>query len=92
MADENPIPNLEPRVLLLEQIAGDTRTMLARLEGRFDAIDGRFDSLERRFDSLDRRMDALEKRQHTDFLVLLTIYLAGYAGLLGAMAHGFKWI
>lgn len=78
MANDTSTPNLEPRVAVLEQIAADTRGAL---------------------DRIDRRLEALEKRQHTDFLALLTIMLSGFvamlggfAGTLGVMAHGFKWI
>jgi hypothetical protein len=107
MADGNSTPNLEPRVAVLEQIAADTRDALIRIEHRFDTTDKRieavgaqfetrFNAFERwydgRLDSLERRFEALDKRQHTNLLWLLTGYLAGYAGMLGVMAHGFHWI
>ena len=82
MAETNPIPNLEPRVAVLEQIALDTQRALDRIERRFDVFEGR----------IETRIVALERRQHTDFLWVLAIMLGGYAGMLGAMARGFHWI
>ena len=88
MADPN-IPNIDARVAVLERIASDTRELLADLRSE----------MRQGFDRIDRRMEALGKRQHSDFLWLLTIMLGGYAstlagfaGVLGVMAHGFKWI
>ena len=78
MANDSSTPNLEPRVAVLEQIAADMRDALARIE---------------------RRLEALDKRQHTDFLWLVSLIIggwattfAGFAGVLGVLAHGFKWI
>ncbi len=41
---------------------------------------------------LDRRLDRMEDRQGADFRWLLGAMLAGFAGLFGAMAHGFHWL
>jgi len=81
VADPN-IPNLEPRVAVLEQIALDTQRALDRIEKRLNVFEER----------IDRRLETLDRRQHTDFLWMLAIMLGGYAGMLASMAHGFKWI
>lgn len=83
MADPN-IPNLEPRVAVLEQIASDLVNELRTLrkEVREDLRDLRKHD--------DFRL--LIGRQDRQFYIVLTVMLAGFAGMLGTMAHGFKWI
>ncbi len=75
----------EGRIARLEQIADDTRRGLDRLDHRLERLDGRIDRLDGRIDRLDGRLD-------TRFPWLLGVMLAGFGGLLGAMAHGFHWI
>ncbi len=41
---------------------------------------------------LDWRLDRMAGRQDADFRWLLGVVLAGLAGMLGAMAHGFHWL
>jgi len=41
---------------------------------------------------LDKRLDRMEDRQGADFRWMLGVMLAQFAGLLGAMAHGFHWL
>jgi uncharacterized coiled-coil protein SlyX len=86
---EPRIGGLEVRVAVLEQIAADTRAVLERLDKRLDRMDGR---LESRFDRLDDRLMAIDTHHRADFRWLLGLTLAGFAGLLGAMAHGFHWL
>lgn len=78
MAESNPIPNLEPRVAVLEQIATDTRSALERIERRLDAFEKR------------QHTDFLALL--TIMLSGFVGMLGGFAGMLGAMAHGFHWI
>jgi uncharacterized membrane protein YjjP (DUF1212 family) len=70
--------DFEPRMAVLEEIARSTKAALERI---------------------DRRLDTLEQRQDSQFRWLLGIMIggfgttfAGYAGLLGVLAHGFHWI
>ncbi len=77
--------DMESRVAVLEQIAGNTAATLERIE--------------RRFDMLDRRIDMLTARQQADFRWLLGVMfggfsatIAGFAAMLGVMAHGFHWL
>lgn len=78
MANDTSTPNLEPRVAVLEQIAADTRSALARIEHRLDALDKR------------QHTDFLALL--TIMLSGFVAMLGGFAGLFGVMAHGFKWI
>jgi hypothetical protein len=91
--------DMESRVAVLEQIARNTAATLERIERRFDAIDRRFDAVDRRFDMLDRQIDTLAARQQADFRWLLGVMfsgfsatIAGFAAMLGVMAHGFRWL
>ena len=74
--------DLDRRVAVLEQIAGN-------LDRRFDAIDRRFDSLERRFDAIDRRFDTIDRRIDAHFRWLLGTFLGGGGAVLAIIAHGF---
>jgi hypothetical protein len=88
-----PYPgDLEARVTVLEHIARADAATFERIERRFDAID-------RRFEALERRLDAIIQEHRADFCWLVGIMLAmfgtmiaGFGGMLGAMAHGFHWI
>ena len=96
----------EARVTVLEHIARANAVTFERIERRFEAIDRRFEAVDRRFDGVDRRFEAVERRLDTiiqehraDFRWLVGIMLAmfgtmiaGFGGILGAMAHGFHWI
>ena len=69
---------MEARVAVLEQIARTTAATLERI---------------------DRRIDAVETTQRADFRWLLGVQIgmfgtmiAGFAGLLVVMAHGFHWL
>ena len=69
---------MEARVAVLEHIAQTTAAGIDRLE---------------------RRLDLLAADQRADYRWLLGIMLggfatmlAGFAGLLGVMAHGFHWL
>jgi hypothetical protein len=69
---------MEARVAVLEHIAQTTAAGIERLE---------------------RRLDLLAADQRADYRWLLGIMLggfatmlAGFAGLLGVMAHGFHWL
>lgn len=42
-----------------------TKTDIARLDARFDAVDGRLDALDGRLDTMDRRFDAMDGRLDT---------------------------
>lgn len=77
--------DLEPRVAVLEQIARDTRDMLARMEGRFDRI--------------ETRLDRIEARQGEDFRFLVrliitqgVLMIGGFAAVLGVIARAQHWI
>ena len=102
-----PYPgDMEARVTVLEHIARANAVTFERIERRFEAIDRRFEAVDRRFDGVDRRFEAVERRLDTiiqehraDFRWLVGIMLAmfgtmiaGFGGILGAMAHGFHWI
>jgi hypothetical protein len=77
--------DLEPRVAVLEQIARDTRDMLARMEGRFDRI--------------ETRLDRVEARQGEDFRFLVrliitqgVLMIGGFAAVLGVIARAQHWV
>lgn len=98
------------RVVLLEQIARDTRFAFERIEHRLDAmaadhrqdsaqVERRFEQVERRFERMDDKFETTNSRMDSHFRWLLgTIFalaglmVAGFAALLGVMAHGFHWI
>ena len=88
--------DLTTRVALLEQGNRETRETLIRIEQsferRFDKIDARFERMDARFDRMDGRIDALGRDARTDFRLLITLGVGGFASLLGAIAHGFRWI
>jgi hypothetical protein len=44
------------------------------------------------FEAIERQLGRSEDRQRNDFLFLLVVVLAGFAGLIGVMARGFHWI
>jgi hypothetical protein len=67
--------HMEARVAVLEQIAKTTLAAVERLEWRLDVSEAGI------------RTDLHELR--TDYRWLLGTVLAGFAGLLGVMAHGF---
>ncbi len=69
---------MEARVAVLEHIAQTTAAAIERLERRLDAV-----AAEQRADLRDIR---------TDFRGLFGVMLAGFAGVLGVMAHGFHWL
>ena len=77
--------DLDRRVVVLEQIAGN-------LDRPFDAIDRRFDSLERRFDAIDRRFDTIDRRIDAYFRRLLGTFLGGGGAMLAIIAHGCHWL
>ena len=75
---DDGMDDLSPRVAVLEQIATSTKEMLTRIETRIDKID---------------------ERHERDFRVLFgaiitaTLGIGGLLlGLLGVVAHGFKWM
>ena len=95
--------DITTRVALLEQASRETRDTLGRIEqsferrfdkmdARFDKVDARFDRMDARFDRMDGRIDALGRDARTDFRLLITLGVGGFAGLLGAIAHGFRWL
>lgn len=89
------ISSEEARIMLLEQKSDDFHQALIRIEKRFDLIDARFETLERkidsRFNSLENRIEKLDSRIDSNFKWILTFILPSFLGILGLMAHGFKW-
>jgi len=88
--------DLPSRVAVLEQIARDTRDILARIETRLDRMDSRFDA---RLDRLDGRLDRLDGRVADNFQFLVRLYygqfalmVAGFAAILGVIARAQHWI
>jgi hypothetical protein len=82
--DRYPI-DMESRVAVLEEIARNTALTLTRIERRLDAVDQRF--------------DVQSATQRADFCWLVGIMfggfsatIAGFATMLGVMAHGFHWL
>jgi len=63
---------LEARVEHLERDVSDIKVLLARMEGRFDAIDAKFDALNARFDAVVTWKAAF---------VGLAVLLTGLAGI-----------
>ena len=70
--------DLEARVAVLEHLSRTTAAAIERI---------------------DRRLDTLDSAQRADFrwlmgtlLGLLGVMVAGWASLLGVMAHGFHWL
>ena len=77
--------SLDTRVAILEQIARDIGATLDRIESRMDRIEARIDRLE---DRMDRQFRWLMGVMLGGFVSML----AGFAGMLGVMAHGFHWL
>ena len=76
---------MEARVAVLEQITKETKASLDRIEQRFDR--------------LDSRLDKVDERRERDFrlifgaIITLALGLGTLMlGLLGIVAHGFKWL
>ena len=91
--------DLEPRVAVLEQIARDTRDVLARIDGRLDRIDSRFDRIDTRLDRIDTRLDRLDGRISDNFQFLVRLHILQFVGLaagiilvLGVIARAQHWI
>lgn len=82
----------DTRIALLEQSIGHINETMTRIEKRFDSIDKRFDSIDKRFDRVEARLDSLDGKIDSNFKWLLGLYIAGYAGLLGVLAHAVHWI
>jgi hypothetical protein len=77
--------DMASRVAVLEEIARNTAVTLTRIERRLDAVDQRF--------------DVLAAAQRADFRWIAGIMfggfsatIAGFAAMLGVMAHGFHWL
>lgn len=88
--------DMESRVAILEEIARNTAATLERIEQRLDTMDARYST---RFDTLDRRIDVLAATQRADVRWTLDVMfggfsatIAGFAAMLGVMAHGFHWL
>ena len=93
------ISSEEVRIMLLEQKNDDFNQALNRIEKRFDHIDQRFDLLDKKFDQVDKRFDRLEaridnldSRIDSNFKWILGFIIPGFLGVLGLIAHGFKWL
>ncbi len=69
---------MEARVAVLEQIARNTETTLARMDARMMRIED--------------RMMRVEDIQRTDFRLLFGSIIATALGLAGVMAKGFHWL
>jgi hypothetical protein len=83
---DTPATNDQPsRVAVLEEIAGATKAAIDRLDRRIETV-------ERRLDGIAAELRDVRNRQDRDFRWLIGLYLAGYASLLGVMAHGFHWL
>lgn len=63
----------------------DSETRLALLEQTNKHIYETLNRIEKRFDKLESKIDK-------NFITLLSIYLGGYAGVLGIMAKALHWI
>jgi hypothetical protein len=57
--------------LLLRMVRAELAVVLARFDGRFDAVEGkfalvnaRFDAVDARFDAVDARLDNLDRDMH----------------------------
>lgn len=92
----------EARIMLLEQKNNDFHQALIRIEKRFDQIDKKFDHLDSRFETLERKIDSrfnavdsriekLDSRIDSNFKWLLGFMIPSLLGVLGIVAHGFKW-
>ena len=63
-------------------------TRLALLEQSVGHIYELLNRIENKIDKFDEKLDKL----NTNFYSLLTLYIGGYAAILGIMAKGFHWI
>ena len=68
----------ETRLALLEQSVGHIYELLNRIENKIDKF--------------DEKLDKLNTKVDRNFYSLLTLYIGGYAAILGIMAKGFHWI
>lgn len=75
----------DTRIALLEHTIGDINKTLERFEKRFDRIDERFDRVDEKFDKMNDKIDS-------NFKWMLTFIVPMFVGILGLMAHAFKWI
>ena len=81
--------DLEPRVVVLEQIAKSMKETTGRLDIYMREATAR---LEKRFDTVDARLIAIQADQWADFRWLLTAGLGGFAAVSGLIAHTQHWL
>lgn len=92
----------DTRIALLEQSIGHINDTLVRFEKRFDRIDTQFELLRKDmqvrldllekdiskgFDKTDNKLESLNNKMDSNLKWMITLYLGGFAGLFGIIAH-----
>jgi hypothetical protein len=86
MAD---VPEWEPRVRVLEEIAAATKDALNRIDARFEHLDGKMTA---GFDRLDGKITRLDEKRERDFRVLFGAIIVTTIGLAALIARTQHWI
>lgn len=84
------------RLTRLELTIENIDKALIRMENRFDTLEHKLDNVELKLGNklgdidkkFDGRFDSLNNRIWYNFYWMI----AGFVGLLGVLAHGFKWL
>ena len=62
-----------------------------RFEQLMEHMDKRFEQENKRFEQFEARFNFLETRIDSNFKWILAFIMPSFVGILGLMAHGFKW-
>lgn len=88
--------NLDMPVTTLENTSSSIKESLARIEGRFDKVDQEIKDLrnEIKEDIKETRQEVTEVRKELKNDIRTNFFwsLGAFIGVVGLMAHAFKWI
>lgn len=68
-------------IALLKQESSTTSVALSRIENELISIDSKIES----------KIEKIDSKIESNFKWQLSFMISGFVGVLGLMAHGFKW-
>ncbi len=90
------IHNIDVRVTTLEHTSQSIKDSLNRIESRFDKIDQRFDKVDQEIKDVRKELKDeikdVQKELKNDIRTNFFWSLGAFIGVLGLVAHAFKWI